>query len=496
MTGGTHLDVQAILPCNAQQYYVERDSAAFRALLSKALSLGVYKFRDTWRDGGSTFVRLVTKPEISSWVPSSVRNAVANASEIEFHDIIEYRPSDTTGPSYTLHVRTESPFLGDKLRVNTTLELIPQTDNTTLQRLSGTVCVRMLGMGGLIEKAIRDNLVKTYQQLPEIVSRWEAYRAELLVQEGDAGRGVLLAGRPPVGGDIDYVRSIMQAPVPLVNKNDNLLLSTGTGIGSPKKAELLCDAAAEAAEAAAEEKEKDERVVLAAPWHMRRRTASELVLDALPTLDLPPDDEKLPPNKYNQHRLPAIVQLAPRHWRGFSWDSVGSQGGSEEAPSNLEERIPGTKGSRTAWKRFNRDYAVWESYWGQVGVHAATAAHQGVARVLHILGREVAAVGRLLAIVVLLLLLRMHILRVESTKSSHNGRNGKQLSRNTKNVEQKRQQQRQQEAPPQMTIMTRRASSSRLVRRSSVSEIAGEGRELEDSLEEDSGAGPAAVGGE
>jgi hypothetical protein len=88
MTGGTNLDVQAILPCNTHQYYVERDSAAFRALLSKALNLGVYKFRDAWRgEGGSTFVRLVTKPEISSWVPSSVRNAVANASEIEFHDV-------------------------------------------------------------------------------------------------------------------------------------------------------------------------------------------------------------------------------------------------------------------------------------------------------------------------------------------------------------------------------------------------------------------------
>jgi hypothetical protein len=84
----TQLDVQAIIPCNTHQYYVERDSAAFRAFLAKALSLGVYNFRDTWKDAnGSTFVRLVTKPEISSWVPSAVRNAVANASEIEFHDV-------------------------------------------------------------------------------------------------------------------------------------------------------------------------------------------------------------------------------------------------------------------------------------------------------------------------------------------------------------------------------------------------------------------------
>jgi hypothetical protein len=132
----------------------------------------------------------------------------------------------------------------------------------------------MFGMGGLIEKAIRDNLVKTYHQLPEIVSRWEAYREELLVKEGDVvGRGMLLAGRPPVddgdsGHDIEFVRSIMQDPVPLMIKNDNLLPSNA---GEKKK-----------------NKKEKEAHMISAPRHMRRRTASELVLDALPTLeDLP-----------------------------------------------------------------------------------------------------------------------------------------------------------------------------------------------------------------
>lgn len=324
----------------------------------------------------------------------------------------------------------------------------------------------MFGMGGLIEKAIRDNLVKTYKQLPEIVSRWEAYRAELLETEGEAGREVLLAGRPPVGGgDIDYIRSIMQAQVPLMIKNNNLPPSDGRA--SPKKAAELLDkpaVVAAAAAAVAEEKETEERAVLAAPSIMRRRTASELVLDALPTLNLPPDDEELPINQSNAHHVPALKQLAPRHWRGFSWDSVGSQGGSEEAPVNLEERIPGTKGAYTAWKRFNRDYAVWESYWAQVGVHAATAAHQGVVKMVYKIREELAAIGRLLAIVVLLLLIRLHILRIESSNADYKtGSNGKRSPRNDTHVGQKRQQQRPQETPPQK-MMTRRTSSSRLGR--------------------------------
>lgn len=86
-SSGTEIDVQAVLPCRAEEYFVERDSAAFRSLLAKALKLGNYRFGETWEEGGSTFVRLVTKPEIAAWVPSAVRKAVSSAAEIEFHDV-------------------------------------------------------------------------------------------------------------------------------------------------------------------------------------------------------------------------------------------------------------------------------------------------------------------------------------------------------------------------------------------------------------------------
>ena len=69
---------------------------------------------------------------------------------------------------------------------------------------------------------------------------------------------------------------------------------------------------------------------------------------------------------------------------------------------------------------------MWESYWAHVGVHAATAAQQGAARMVCRIGQELAAIGRLLAIVVFLVLLRVHIVRVESrNKSGDSRRNGK-----------------------------------------------------------------------
>jgi hypothetical protein len=43
--------------------------------------------------------------------------------ELEFHDVIEYNPRCIASPPYTLAVRTESPFLKDKLDVQLTLTI-------------------------------------------------------------------------------------------------------------------------------------------------------------------------------------------------------------------------------------------------------------------------------------------------------------------------------------------------------------------------------------
>ncbi len=47
---------------------------------------------ETWRQGDSTFVRLVTRPDFANWVPKGVQGQ-ANAKAIEFHDV----SSDSSG---------------------------------------------------------------------------------------------------------------------------------------------------------------------------------------------------------------------------------------------------------------------------------------------------------------------------------------------------------------------------------------------------------------
>ena len=46
-----HFKVSAVLPVDARTFLVERDSAAFRALVAKTQMLGALEIEDGWRDG-------------------------------------------------------------------------------------------------------------------------------------------------------------------------------------------------------------------------------------------------------------------------------------------------------------------------------------------------------------------------------------------------------------------------------------------------------------
>jgi hypothetical protein len=89
----------------------------------QALKIGQLEFKEMWREGGSSFVRIVTKPEFGSWVPRGVAGQL-QSSNLEFHDIIEYNPAHIAAPGpYKVFVRTESPFLKDKLDIMLTLTI-------------------------------------------------------------------------------------------------------------------------------------------------------------------------------------------------------------------------------------------------------------------------------------------------------------------------------------------------------------------------------------
>jgi len=110
----------------AEDYLIVRDGSAFRAWFARHLRLGELVFADqTIGDGGRCTIRLVTRPDLAAWVPASVRKHVTSAAEIEFVDELTYERSALEAPPYRIHVRTSSPFLGERLRIEATMTIAP-----------------------------------------------------------------------------------------------------------------------------------------------------------------------------------------------------------------------------------------------------------------------------------------------------------------------------------------------------------------------------------
>lgn len=192
-----HYRYNAVLPTPAMPYMLERDSAAFRQLLCKSLNLGELEVIDTWTEGGSTFVKTVTRPDLGNWVPSAFK-ASLSGDKLAFHDIIEYNPQQLRNSPYVLKVRSTLPFFKKKAKIENTLTIEEIDSCSCRQTLEGEVSIPVAGIGKIIERVVKDSLDKTYKSLPQVLGRWMEVRQELIKQKG---LEALTAGRPdiPIG---------------------------------------------------------------------------------------------------------------------------------------------------------------------------------------------------------------------------------------------------------------------------------------------------------
>jgi hypothetical protein len=184
-----------VIALPAEDYLIVRDGSAFRAWFARQLKLGELVFAEqTIGDGGRCTIRLVTRPDLAAWVPASVRKHVTSAAEIEFVDELTYERSALEAPPYRIHVRTSSPFLGERLRIEATMTIAPVDEWHCTHSYQGTISCRMFGFGSLVERMVRDSIASTYRKLGDVInSSWleEEKRAKAAF-----GPGVLTEGRP------------------------------------------------------------------------------------------------------------------------------------------------------------------------------------------------------------------------------------------------------------------------------------------------------------
>ncbi|KAK9901312.1 hypothetical protein WJX75_005857 [Coccomyxa subellipsoidea] len=210
---GHHFKVSAVLPIAASDYFIERDSAAFRSLVSKSMKVGALDIVDGWMEGESEVYKFVTKLEVDNYVPKSLQRHFSKEG-LHYTDIITYDPKLIARAPYRLPVKSIAPILPEKSRIECMLTIAEEEPGVSCrQTLEGEVEFKLMGLGHLAARIVADNLEKVYQGMPLVVQRWVDFRNEVLQQEG--GRDILFSGRPDNHG-IDWISkritTMVQAP--------------------------------------------------------------------------------------------------------------------------------------------------------------------------------------------------------------------------------------------------------------------------------------------
>ena len=182
------------LAINAERYFVERDADLFRSHVASTLKLGqlVFGSADTSSDDACT-IPLITRPDLAAWVPASVRRHVTDAAEIEFIDELTYSRKQLEAPPYVVEVRTRSPFLGQRLKIEARMTISPVDEASCVHTYEGHVTCSMFGFGALVERMIRDSITQTYKRLPRVIQEWNVARRKAV---DASGPDIVLYGRP------------------------------------------------------------------------------------------------------------------------------------------------------------------------------------------------------------------------------------------------------------------------------------------------------------
>lgn len=194
---GTAFRVECLLPVNASEYVVERDSLAFRAMIMKDLNLSKMEFLDCKPHGssGAYIARLATRPDFGGYVPKAWVDWVVG-DQLEFVDELQYDPALMGGPGqYKLLVKCVPPWLGQRADIRCTLSFEHVSERECRQVLEGSVAIKVIWLGRIAEPLVVRGLQQAYRDLPAAVQRWAEFR-EQLIAEGRAEE--LLAGRPAI----------------------------------------------------------------------------------------------------------------------------------------------------------------------------------------------------------------------------------------------------------------------------------------------------------
>jgi hypothetical protein len=160
--------IEHILPISREEYWRILHTPEFEAFQAEKLGLKEYREIARKEENGVVYrqIQVVPRVEIPETALKIVRGYLKDR-EIGYIEHQEKYPDQ-----FFLKFRIEPPVLKDKIRVEGTFSLLPDTEETCLRTLEGEVTVQLLGVGKIVERFVVDELKRVYDRIPQVIKEY------------------------------------------------------------------------------------------------------------------------------------------------------------------------------------------------------------------------------------------------------------------------------------------------------------------------------------
>lgn len=169
-------DVSAELPMNCEAYWKARNSPAFLELLGT--TVGKWRIVRVSEKVKGGVVRFHQRTVPTTPLPLVLKIYMGD-SELQFDDVLTYDKPGSGVPCVAEVVTTTT--LLSRTDIRGTLSCEPRGPHRCVQRFRGDVKVALLGLGGIVERIIVSEMMRSYTMIPGITARY------LAQEEKDAG---------------------------------------------------------------------------------------------------------------------------------------------------------------------------------------------------------------------------------------------------------------------------------------------------------------------
>lgn len=167
------LHFEHVIPLSAEAYWRINNQTDFEAFQAPRLRLKAYTEIERRETDRTLHRRIRVEPDIQ--LPGPVQALVKKhlGDQAFYYEETREIPTNPDPKRMVYTWEIHPPVLADKLKIAGEFIVEPIDANSCRRTLSGEVKVKLMGLGGIVEKFAASEIKKTYDTIPKVVQAWK-----------------------------------------------------------------------------------------------------------------------------------------------------------------------------------------------------------------------------------------------------------------------------------------------------------------------------------